>query len=83
MFPLKAAQQERPGDKVPAVRGILPVGHEFHVLALAVADQHDPLGQVAPGLYDLFWRKSDTSEYHAGKEHQGIHPGGALQRASR
>ncbi len=50
MFPLKAAQQERPGDKVPAVRGVRPVGHEFHVLALAVADQHDPLGQIAPGL---------------------------------
>ena len=50
MFPLETAQQESPGDKVPAVRGVLPVGHQAHVLPLAVTDQHDPLGQVAPGL---------------------------------
>ena len=50
MFPLEAAQQEGPGDEVPVIRGVLPVGHQAHVLALAVADQHNPLGQVAPGL---------------------------------
>ena len=49
-FPLEAAQQESSGDEVPAVRGVLPVGHQAHVLPLAVADHHYPLGQVAPGL---------------------------------
>jgi len=56
-FPLKTAQQEGSANGVPAVRGVGAVGRKVHVLALAVADEHDPLGQIAPGLngtaYDL------------------------------
>lgn len=36
-FPLKAAQQESPGNKVPTVGGVLPIGHEAHVLTRLTA----------------------------------------------
>ena len=50
MFPLKAAQQERPANVIRTVIGVGTVGRQAHVLPLAVADEHDPLGQVTPGL---------------------------------
>ena len=50
MFPLKAAQQEGPADEVRTVVGVGTVGGQAHELSLAVADEHDPLGQVAPRL---------------------------------
>ena len=50
MFPLKAAQQEGPANEVLAVIGVGAVGRQAHEFPLAVADEHDPLGQIAPGL---------------------------------
>ena len=49
-FPLKTAQQKGPVDVVPLIGGVGAVERQAHVLALAVADEHDPLGQIAPGL---------------------------------
>ena len=57
VLPLKAAQQEGPANGVPTVGGVGAIRRQSHVLALTVADEHDPLGQIAPGLdgtaYDL------------------------------
>ena len=70
VLPLKAAQQEWAADGVFAVIGIGAVGRQTHVLPLAVADEHHPLGQVTAHL--------DGPAHDLLKRLQGVlHSGGA------
>ena len=78
-FLLEAAQQKGPVDVVPLIGGVGAVERQAHVLPLAVADKHHPLGQIAPGLngtaHDLLKRLC-VSSTAAGR---GSFPGSTIR----